>query len=146
MNMSALAIALVAFSSLEPETESTITAQQIQVAEAAFENNAVMGEESLREARGGFVVGDDFVEFGGFFIGFVQQSSEISFQTEMMSGVIDTGLQSVLLNNALDDVVITRDTVLNAFVPTATTSSIAIQTEAIVGGAINNATLLSPLN
>ena len=96
-----------------------------------FTRMAALSDDDLREARGAYRVGDDYVEIAGLIIEFSVEASRVAVTAAENAVDIanlptgptlpevsfDPGLGSVVINNDLNDVIIARDVALNVHIP-----------------------------
>lgn len=113
---------------LEPERVGRAGSQP--VLEDPFAELSPMNDGELLEARGGFMVDNQSVDIAGFLIEFSLAASEFSVNasgadidfTDLQNGTVpeiqfDPGLSTVVIDNTLDNVRISRETTINVHIP-----------------------------
>jgi|GEM_PF-5267468 len=125
VNLYAGLYSIMATAASNGATETPHTASAV---DDPFAGEVTLTADELQEQRGGFLVTDNGAEVGGFLLHFGAQLSEFTINTAL-SGVepnndafattVNLGPETtdVIINNALDDVVIQRHLAVDVTIP-----------------------------
>ena len=120
----------VQFATLPQDPERPMPPSSQRTAADPFADLNPMSDNELLDARGGFTVNDQSVDIAGFLIEFslaasqfsiIASGSDVGVPDIPASAVpeieFDPGLSTVVINNTLDNVLISRDTTINVHIP-----------------------------